>query len=287
MKAHRRFLVATIMSMFMVLTCHAITINPALPITTDLLIEMSYNRLNDDELIESFYKDHIPEEYCDAFLYYTKDCPELRMNFYSLMVHESCNFKYFKNTNKNGTIDLGPSQLNSSNLNNKRFVKAFTPEDESKITSTYCYYMVLTIGYYRDLYKRFGDKYAFYAYNGGDKAAIMIKNGETHNRSLVKNVTAYDKAVRKIIKSKTKELEDYIQDERVKHVMSIYEEFETLNNGIKLNSVCTNIIKTRFDKIGFNNTAYFFKRKNLLNLKSEELVIEYYSLIGVFYNQLC
>ena len=70
-------------------------------------------------IMEMYYKEHIPEEFCDAFIYYTRTCPDIRQEFYSIMVHESGNFKSYVNKNANGSYDLGPSQLNSYNLKNK------------------------------------------------------------------------------------------------------------------------------------------------------------------------
>ena len=238
-------------------------------------------RLPDEEIVKEFYKERIPEEYCDAFLYYTEDMPEIRMNFYSIMVIESGNFKYFVGRNKNGTIDLGPSQLNSSNINNTRFVKAFTPEDKTHITTDYCLYMVLSIGYYKDLYKRFGEKYAFYAYNGGDKAARLMKKGETSNRSLIKNVTAYDTKVRKVIAEKTEELESYIVERRTKHVEEIIVELGDIVV-IEPDDIFSGDFGVRFDELLNHVRPCIFRRKNLFKLETEEFVVIVNSLICGF-----
>ncbi len=257
---------------------------------TDIMIKISRSQVPDEVFVEDFYRDNIPDEYCEAFIYYTKDCPEIRMNFYSIMIVESGNFRWFRNVNKNGSVDLGPSQLNSNNLKNKQFVRAFRPKDESMITSKYCYYMVMTIGYYKDLYNRLGDKYAFYAYNGGDKAARQIKNGETHNESLIKKVKSYDRLVRKQVEIKTQELEEYVKLRRVQHVMSVYEKYykdimwKTTELLLSINTIeestdCLN-------KLSFNRTSYIFRRKDLFQFESEEVGIDINPEVRTLYNKL-
>ena len=172
----------------------------------DFWYMMSEKSLSDNELEEAWYKERIPAKYADAFLYYTRNKPEMRMNFYSLMVHESSNFTAYVHKNKDGSYDYGPSQLNSRNLTNKTFQKYYRPTDESHITNKYCFYMVETINFYWDLYNKVGEKYAFFAYNGGERAANWKKRGIKSNSNLIKNVTVYDKAVRSNVEKYTKEL---------------------------------------------------------------------------------
>ena len=135
---------------------------------------ISMNVLSDDTIEEMWYKERIPKNFANAFLYNTKGDSHLRLEFYSLMVHESGNFKYYVHKNQNGSYDYGPSQLNSYNIKNKKFMKAFTPKDRTYIETTYCLYMVISINYYRSLRNELGD-YALYAYNGGYKAARLKK----------------------------------------------------------------------------------------------------------------
>lgn len=194
----------------------------------DFWYTMSEKSLSDNELEEAWYRERIPAKYADAFLYYTKTKPEMRMNFYSLMVHESCNFTAFVNKNKDGSYDYGPSQLNSRNLTNKTFQKYYRPTDESHITNKYCFYMVETINFYWDLYNKVGEDYAFFAYNGGERAARWKKRGINPNSSLIKNVTAYDKAVRSNVEKHTKELASYKKEARVLHIAKIKREFNDL-----------------------------------------------------------
>ena len=85
--------------------------------------------------------------------------------------------------------------------------------------------MVETINFYWDLYNKVGEKYAFFAYNGGEKAANWKKRGINPNSSLIKNVTAYDKAVRSNVEKHTKELASYKEEARSSHIAELKREF--------------------------------------------------------------
>ena len=198
-------------------------------IPEDFWYMMSEKSISDNELEEVWYKERIPAKYADAFLYYTRNKPEMRMNFYSLMVHESNNFTAYVHKNKDGSYDYGPSQLNSRNLTNKTFQKYYRPTDESHITNKYCFYMVETINFYWDLYNKVGERYAFFAYNGGEKAANWKKRGIKSNSNLIKNVTAYDKAVRSNVEKYTKELASYKKEARSLHIAELKREFHELS----------------------------------------------------------
>ena len=194
----------------------------------DFWYMMSEKSISDNELEEVWYKERIPAKYADAFLYYTRNKSEMRMNFYSLMVYESSNFTAYVHKNKDGSYDYGPSQLNSRNLTNKTFQKYYRPTDESHITNKYCFYMVETINFYWDLYNKVGEKYAFFAYNGGERAANWKKRGIKSNSSLIKNVTVYDKAVRSNVEKYTKELASYKKEARSLHIAELKKEFHEL-----------------------------------------------------------
>lgn len=204
-------------------------------ISEDFWYMMSEKSLSDNELEEAWYKERIPAKYADAFLYYTRTKPKMRMNFYSLMVYESSNFTTYVHKNKDGSYDYGPSQLNSRNLTNKTFQKYYRPTDESHITNKYCFYMVETINFYWDLYNKVGEKYAFFAYNGGEKAANWKKRGINPNSSLIKNVTAYDKAVRSNVEKHTKDLASYKEEARSLHIAELKREFSDLGLYVAFN----------------------------------------------------
>lgn len=181
--------------------------------------KISYYLLSDETLEENFYLDNIPAEYGDAFLYYTRNRKEMRLYFFSLMLHESNGFTAFKHKNKDGSYDYGPSQLNSNNIKNEKFRKWYNPKDESHITSKYCFYMIMSMNFYWDLVNKYGYDYAFYAYNGGEKTVNLIKNKDSHNNaSLVKTVKTYDVAVRKQMQLAEINLKNYIVQKRAEHI---------------------------------------------------------------------
>lgn len=179
-------------------------------------IKFTVHNISDEEIEKSFYKERIPAEYYDAFIYYTRNTPELRMPFYSIMVHESGNFKVYKRRNTNGSYDLGPSHLNSNNIKNPYFRELYNPKDESHITNVYCFYMIMSLNYFKDMVDKFDGNmtHAYYAYNGGQKAPSIInsKHIPSEKKNYVKNVIAYSKAIYRNIDKFSNELALYKTD---------------------------------------------------------------------------
>lgn len=202
----------------------------------DYYKDISYLHLSDDYLEEQWYLERIPKEYGDAFLYYTQDRTEMRMHFYSLMVHESNNFKAFVNKNLDGSWDYGPSQLNSNNIKNPLFRELYNPKDESHITSKYCFYMVMSINLYWDLVCKYGYEYAFYAYNGGERTIRYKKAGINQNTSLMKSVTSYDMKVRELIDKHTMELNTYKLVAREMHIYELMSEANFITDNTRENN---------------------------------------------------
>lgn len=178
-----------------------------------------YNTILPTETIqENFYRSRIPEEFIDAFLYYTKDRKEMRLIFYSIMVYESANFRVYEHLNPNKSIDYGPSHLNSCNIKNKYFIELYGPDDTTHITSTYCYYMVLTINLYWDLHTKYGPRYALYGYNGGERAIKLIQDKSYTNSQMeyIRHVTAYNRNVNAHLLEYEKTLRNYTIVEKFK-----------------------------------------------------------------------
>ena len=243
--------------------------------------------LTDEMLEEKFYLDNIPTEYGDAFLYYTKDRKEMRPYFFSLMMHESNGFKAFKNKNKDGSYDYGPSQLNSNNIKNEKFRNWYNPKDESHITNRYCFYMVMSMNFYWDLVNKYGYDYAFYAYNGGERTVKLIKNKSSHNASLIKAVKSYDAAVRKQIQQAEINLENYRVQKRAEHInelqCKITESFyniclESIEQSIKDKSNNLVVLQNT-NKFG-NNDVFYIRREDLLQFESKEGVVVCETIIG-------
>ena len=251
---------------------------------TDYWYNISSSILSDESIEEKFYRDRIPEIYADAFLYYTSDKKEIRLNFYSIMVHESANFTAFVNKNANGSVDYGPSQLNSKNIEDAWFMEKFAPVDTSYITTLYCKYMVITINFYYDLYKTWGD-YAFYAYNGGPRAARLMKQKITSPQfeSLLNNVKYYNKSVRKNVVKYTIEYNDFMYNTRKDHIAKIKNEYDNMSFIIDSSSCFDElIIVNNINKFVGNRVFYYIKREDFSELKNEEIVIKIDSIIGKF-----
>lgn len=240
-----------------------------------------------NDLMEMFYKERIPEEFCSAFLYYTKDDPTIRPDFYSIMVHESANFTAFVNKNKNGSYDYGPSQLNSDNLKNDYFMWLYDPKDKSMINSTYTHYMVITINFYKDLVRKYGKDYALYAYNGGERCVELIKNDSKDPKyaSLLANVKAYNRNVTKRTEKTIQEITEYVDTQRrlIAEDIDTYAEFIKSYNitilendlSIQISSLIKNVNEFR------NNIClYFFRRrKNFANLEQEKFEVERHPIV--------
>ena len=249
--------------------------------------KISHHILSDETLEENFYLDNIPIEYGDAFLYYTRNRKERRPYFFSLMLHESNGFTSFKNRNKDGSYDYGPSQLNSNNIKNENFRKWYNPKDESHITNRYCFYMVMSINFYWDLVNKYGYDYAFYAYNGGERTVKLIKNKSSHNASLIKAVKSYDAAVRKQMQQAEINLENYRVQKRAEHInelqCKITESFysiclESIEQSIKDKSNNLVVLQDT-DKFG-NNDVFYIRREDLLQFEIKEGVVVGETIIG-------
>ena len=239
------------------------------------------------DIMEMYYRENIPEEYANAFIYYTRDCPEIRQEFYSIMVHESGNFKAFVNKNSNGSYDLGPSQLNTHNLKNKYFMELYSPKETTFIETKYTYYMVITINFYKDLVRKHGKEYAFYAYNGGEKCVALIKenNKDSRNRSLINNVTNYNNSVNSILENTRNEIGTYIYNYRMANnpktnhfqvVNTVQFKKETLGNKI-LTKLTENI-----NKLVNSKELYYIRRRNeFAELHREELKVNTHPIVRV------
>ena len=250
--------------------------------------KISHYILSDETLEENFYLDNIPIEYGDAFLYYTRNRKEMRPYFFSLMLHESNGFTSFKNRNKDGSYDYGPSQLNSNNIKNKNFRNWYNPKDESHITNRYCFYMVMSINFYWDLVNKYGYDYAFYAYNGGEKTVKLIKNKSSHNTSLIKTVKAYDSAVRKQMQLTEMNIKNYIVQKRAEHINELRYKITESFNDINLESLeqvanskseSNNSILQNTNEFG-NYNVFYIRREDLLQFEIKEGVVIGETIIG-------
>lgn len=268
---------------------HKTTSKNSIKPSTYSIPTFNFHIIGNEEIEENFYKTRIPKAYSDAFLYYTRNHKELRMSFYSIMVHESGNFKVYERRNSNGSYDLGPSHLNTNNIKNAYFRKLYNPTDESHITNKYCFYMVMSLNYFIDMVDKFGGNLtdAYYAYNGGQKAPSIIhsKNIPKNKQKFVKNVSSYGNAILNNIEKYTEELKLYKQE----ILTCIFKGLEYLRNHELQYESGTNVY-IQFNEIGqlvlktippisnvlvMNNLKHFYKFRNdiIVNNRRDDYIL--------------
>lgn len=230
---------------------------------------------SDAELETEYYKTRIPDEYYNAFIYHTQNREEIRPMFYSIMTFES-GFRVYSKKNLNGSIDKGPSHLNSNNIKNPHFMEYYGPKDLTYINSDYCYYMVTTINLYDDLYSRYGINYALYGYNGGEKVINMIKynNYNKSRLSLIQAVESYDYRVNLNYNKCRSELNDYITDIKKKY------EFECVKKTVKI--FCSLLNVTESNHPIYNSIGNTVASCHFCDLFFKEEKVEIQSKISSF-----
>jgi hypothetical protein len=126
------------------------------------------------EDVEQLSRAVVPEEYIEAFLYYSETgsgylTDILRIYLLGLGDVESewMRTKSYKQ-NANGTYDLGYLMLNEGNLYNRAFMDKYGPVNEFEAKDKIELYLIACIRLFKDLYLRYGCD-AFYAYNAGER----------------------------------------------------------------------------------------------------------------------
>lgn len=256
--------------------------------TTYSVPTFNFHIIGDEAIEENFYKTRIPKAYSDAFLYYTRKHKELRMSFYSIMVHESANFKVYERRNSNGSYDLGPSHLNTNNIKNAYFRELYNPTDESHITNKYCFYMIMSLNYFIDMVDKFDGNLtdAYYAYNGGQKAPSIIhsKNIPKNKQKFVRNVSAYGNAILNNIEKSTEELRIYKQEilsyvsKGLEYLKKHEFQYESGTNVyIQFNEIgrlVLKIVPPISNAIVMNNLKHFYKFRNdvIINNRRDDYI---------------
>lgn len=168
-----------------------------------------------DNLYLQFINESIPSKFVHPFYDFTKDNKNLGIEILGIAKHES-NWKWFVGKrNANGSIDLGPLMLNSFNIEDEKFMKAFATEEcEAYRYDTDIYFMLICINYYRSLRKDFGPFSALQIYNGGWRTVrknCPAKLKETvvlYANTVYKYINAYSDGYKEYVKeneSETKE----------------------------------------------------------------------------------
>ena len=247
------------------------------------LTKLSKYLVPDETLEERFYLDNIPSEFADAFLYYSRNRKEMRPYFYAIMKHES-NFKVYWHKNADGSIDKGPSHLNTKNINSKTFRDWYNPKDESHITSVYCFYMVMSMNFYWDLVNKYGYDYAYYAYNGGEKTVKLIKNRSSQNASLIKAVKNYDYKVRLQLSEAQSNITSYIAEKRAENINELYAFLHDNYNksyNVGKNAFIVKLENNLQNGNKFtNNDVFYIRREDLLQFEIKEGTVVGQTIIG-------
>ena len=169
--------------------------------------------VNEQELTMTMYRDYlkitIPEEFVDAFYYYTVHDIASGLELVAIGKRES-RWKEFKSKkNKDGSYDYGPLQLNSNNIKNKKFMATYSPLEEEKhlVNSDNHLYMIVCIKYYLSLKKYFNSEMhqTLKVYNGGYRALSAKKNTR-----LYKQTESYASMVTKAISGVKENYKTYV-----------------------------------------------------------------------------
>lgn len=161
-----------------------------------------------DNLYLQFINKSIPSKFVQPFYNFTKDNKNLGIEILGIAKHES-NWKWFVGKrNANGSIDLGPLMLNSFNIEDENFMKAFATEEcEAYKYDTDIYFMLICINYYKSLRKDFGPFSALQIYNGGWRT--VRRNCPA---KLKETVVLYANTVYKYINSYSDDYKEYVKE---------------------------------------------------------------------------
>jgi hypothetical protein len=128
------------------------------------------------DVIQLAYKT-VPEEYIDAFLYYSDAGLEdktniLRIYLLGIGEHES-GWEAVRSTNKNknGSYDYGFLMLNEYNIKNPVFMENYAPHGDFIVKDDIELWLITCIKFFKSLFLRYGCN-GVYAYNAGERKLI-------------------------------------------------------------------------------------------------------------------
>lgn len=137
-----------------------------------------------------FLKETIPAKFVDPFYQFTKDKKYLGIEILGIAQHES-GWRVFKGKiNKNGSVDLGPLMLNSYNIQDEKFMKAYASNCVQYRYDVDIYFMCICINFYSSIRSELGPFVALQVYNGGYRVTRPNCNTE-----LKQTVTTYANVV--------------------------------------------------------------------------------------------
>ncbi|MDR1398860.1 MAG: hypothetical protein LBJ41_02935 [Treponema sp.] len=181
------------------------------------LSKQHYTQDDMEELIQNV----IPSEYVETFLFYTSMDENPALLQIQLLAIGKLESDWVKvksdNINKNGTYDVGYLMLNSDNINNKQFMRQFSPLDEYPAKNTMELYLITCIRYYQYLCQRYGYENGTTIYNAGEtqyvRRVIPVSTRYYVNR-VNKYITDYSNELHAIARKneKTRKWEEELRE---------------------------------------------------------------------------
>jgi hypothetical protein len=198
------------------------------------------------EMYRQFVYENVPVEYSKSFFDNTRNNYELGLVYLGIAMKESEGFLHRVSIkpNKDGSIDLGPMQLNSNNLKNEKFMMAFAPEE--CIENIDVYYMIICINYFNSLLKDWeGNLYkALQNYNGGRKA---VQNNTRITQKYAECVIGHYKGFKDKWKQFTENTDNYKRAS-----VNLILQYKNFKYGDEDNYICL----SKDDQIQFDNHIY-------------------------------
>ena len=230
-------------------------------------------RYDNDVIIDDVYnvaEKYIPKDLINVFKEYTNMDDEEETKFFAIQIlsigYWESGWKITKSKpNKDGSYDIGYMMLNTKNIENKRFMQIYGPEED--VSTDLEKYLIVCINFYKELYGRY--KYnAIYAYNCGE--------GRYINRKIPKSTYIYKQRVKECIDKFNieikKESEERIRKENfLKTFTKIIPKFIIYNNTLN---------NKPYNKCNRKITIFYIKNLFILNKEYFDYIYEKISEYG-------
>ena len=118
-------------------------------------------RYDNDVIIDDVYnvaEKYIPKDLINVFKEYTNMDDEEETKFFAMQIlsigYWESGWKITKSKpNKDGSYDIGYMMLNTKNIENKRFMQIYGPEED--VSTDLEKYLIVCINFYKELYMTF------------------------------------------------------------------------------------------------------------------------------------
>ena len=231
----------------------------------------------ENRIYKEFLKDTIPEKFVDPFYELTYKSKNIGIEILGIGFHESEWSVFIGKPNKNGSIDIGPLMLNSYNISNENFMKAYGKYSDDYKYDTDVYYMTVCITFFKALRNEYGSFNALKVYNGGPR--VMKSDCK---QELLTTVNKYANTVYKRINQCSTNYKIYKENNEKRIITLMIEEKEEaeriaiLENQIKEElAAITFECKTKSEPISlmkFKKNLFYVKRNEII-LKKENFLV--------------